>query len=258
VADLLYPPVIGFTRIAFAALGLRFTVEGAEHIPAAGGAVLASNHVSYLDFTFCGLAARPSKRLVRFMAKDEVFRHPVSGPLMRGMKHLPVDRAAGATAYRAAVDALRAGEVVGVFPEGTISRSFAVKDLKAGAVRMAQEAHVPLIPMAVWGGQRVYTKGHPRNYSRGKAITIVVGAPYEVPAGTDPTAATAQLSGHLHRLVAHLQEAYPDRPADEADRWWLPAHLGGTALTLEQAAAVEQASRREQAAERQARRVKRG
>jgi 1-acyl-sn-glycerol-3-phosphate acyltransferase len=247
VADLVYPPVVGLTRIVFAALGIRFTVEGAEHIPAAGGAVLASNHVSYLDFTFCGLAARPSKRLVRFMAKDAVFEHPVSGPLMRGMKHVPVDRTAGASAYRAAVDALRAGEIVGVFPEATISRSFTVKDLKAGAVRMAQQAHVPLIPMAVWGGHRLYTKGHPRDFSRGKAVTIAVGAPYEVPVGADPNAATAELSGHLHQLVRHLQETYPDRPADEADRWWLPAELGGTAPTREQAEELEQAERRERA-----------
>ena len=99
VAEIVYPPVIGLALTMFRALGLRFDVSGAEHIPTSGGAVIASNHVSYLDFIFVGLAARPSRRYVRFMAKDAVFRHRVAGPLMRGMHHIPVDRTAGAASY---------------------------------------------------------------------------------------------------------------------------------------------------------------
>src|SRR5204862_2155362 len=139
----------------FRVLGLRFDISGAEHVPTSGGAVLASNHVSYLDFIFVGLAAHPAKRYVRFMAKEAVFRHRVAGPLMRGMHHIPVDRTAGAGSYKAAVDALRSGEIVGVFPEATISRSFELKDFKAGAARMAAEAGVPLLPTVIWGSQRV-------------------------------------------------------------------------------------------------------
>ena len=66
--DLVYPPVILAARGLFAALGLRFTIEGAHHVPRSGGAVLASNHVSYLDFTFVGYGARDAGRFVRFMA----------------------------------------------------------------------------------------------------------------------------------------------------------------------------------------------
>src|SRR4029450_250445 len=112
----------------------------------------------YLDFTFVGLAAQPSDRLVRVMAKEAVFRHKGAGALMRGMHHIHVDRAAGAAAFDAALNALKAGEIVGVFPEATISRSFLVKDLKSGAARMAQAADVPIVPMALWGAQRVYTE----------------------------------------------------------------------------------------------------
>ena len=90
-------------------------------MPRTGGVVLASNHVSYFDFIFCGYAARPAKRLVRFMAKKVTFDHKVSGPLMRSMHHIPVDRSAGADAMEHAIDSLRSGEVVGVFPEATIS-----------------------------------------------------------------------------------------------------------------------------------------
>lgn len=133
MAELVYPPVIGMARTMFKALDLRFDIKGTENIPQAGGAVLVSNHIGYLDFVFCGLTARPAKRLVRFMAKESVFRHKVSGPLMRAMKHIPVDRAAGMDAYKHALKALRSGEIIGVFPEATISRSFALKNFKSGA-----------------------------------------------------------------------------------------------------------------------------
>ncbi len=146
MADLLYRSVINAARAVFRAQGLRFDLRGTENVPARGGAVMAINHIGYLDFTYAGYAARPAGRLVRFMAKEEVFTHRVSGPLMRGMHHIPVDREAGAGSYRAAVEALRDGEIVGVFPEATISRSFELKDFKAGAVRMAVEAGVPLLP----------------------------------------------------------------------------------------------------------------
>ena len=143
MAERVYPPVIAFARALFRVQGLRIRIEGADNVPRTGGAVMAINHIGYLDFTFAGCAALPAGRLVRFMAKQEVFSHPVSGPLMRGMHHIPVDRAAGAASYRAALQALRAGEIVGVFPEATISRSFELKEFKSGVVRMATAARVP-------------------------------------------------------------------------------------------------------------------
>jgi len=86
MAELVYPPVIGAARLAFRALGLRFRIDGTEHVPAAGGAVLAVNHVSYLDFVFAGLAALPAGRLVRFTAPDG----DVAGALARlGRMPLP-------------------------------------------------------------------------------------------------------------------------------------------------------------------------
>ena len=128
--------------------------------------MLVSNHISYLDFIFDGLAALPQKRLVRFMAKESVFRHKISGPLMRGMKHIPVDRKQGETPTSTRWSRCAPGEIIGVFPEATISQSFTLKSFKSGAARLAQEAGVPLIPMALWGTQRLWTKGHPRNFKR--------------------------------------------------------------------------------------------
>ncbi len=182
MAELVYRPVIGAARTMFKALDLKIDTQGSEHIPKTGGAVLVSNHISYLDFIFTGLGALPQKRLVRFMAKESVFRHKVSGPLMRGMKHIPVDRKQGEEAYAHALRSLRSGEIVGVFPEATISQSFTLKSFKSGAARLAQEAGVPLIPMALWGTQRIWTKGRPRNFKRSHIpVTIRVGEPVEAP-----------------------------------------------------------------------------
>jgi len=236
--ELVYPPVIGLAKTMFRALDLRIEVDGAEHIPTVGGAVLASNHVSYLDFIFCGLAAQPAKRLVRFMAKKAVFDHKISGPLMRGMRHIPVDRDAGAASFREATTALKDGEVVGVFPEATISESFTVKELKSGAVRLARTAKVPLVPIVVWGPHRLWTKGHKKELTkRHVPVLIKVGQAIEMPKGVSPDALTALLKERLSGLLDAVQKAYPDKPAGADDRWWLPAHLGGTA-PLPEAAAV--------------------
>jgi 1-acyl-sn-glycerol-3-phosphate acyltransferase len=252
VAELVYPSVLRVAFGMFRALGIQFTVEGTDLMPKTGGAVLASNHVSYLDFTFCGLTTHPHDRMVRFMAKDSVFKHPLSGPLMRGMHHIPVDRTAGTAAFDTAVAALRAGEIVGVFPEATISRSFMLKDFKTGAARMAAAADVPLIPMATWGGQRIFTKGHRRDLSRGKAVSVAMSEPFRAGPGADPVEVTQELKRRIGVLLAGLQERYPQKPADDADRWWLPADLGGAAPTLEEASAMDA----EEAAERQRRRRK--
>ncbi|SCG59245.1 lysophospholipid acyltransferase family protein [Micromonospora inositola] len=247
--ELVYPPVIAAAKTMFRVLDLRLTVAGGHHVPRTGGAVMASNHVSYLDFIFCGYGAHESRRLVRFMAKHEVFAHKVSGPLMRGMKHIPVNRRAGAGSYNTAVDALRRGEVVGVFPEATISRSFLVKELKNGAARMSQEAGVPLLPVALWGTQRLWTKGRPRTLTRRHTpITILVGEPMDPAAYPDAGTMTAELKGRLSALVDRAQREYPDGPAGADDTWWQPVHLGGTAPTLEEAAELDRRGRRASAA----------
>ncbi|MCY7365559.1 MAG: 1-acyl-sn-glycerol-3-phosphate acyltransferase [Frankiaceae bacterium] len=238
MAEPTYTPVIALARAAFRGLGLTFTISGDEHVPRTGGAVMAINHVGYLDFTFAGLAARPAGRLVRFMAKKEVFDHKVSGPLMRGMKHIPVDRHGAANAsYQLAVDAVRDGEIVGVFPEATISLSFELKEFKTGAARMAMEAGAPILPCVVWGSQRVFTKGRPKDLTRGTPIRIVIGAPFTPAPGSAPVAVTADLKARMQLLLDEARATYPGGPRTPEDTWWIPARMGGTAPTLEQASA---------------------
>jgi 1-acyl-sn-glycerol-3-phosphate acyltransferase len=249
MGDPVYRPIILAARGVFGGLNLQFDIAGLENVPATGGAILAINHTSYLDFALAGIPAdRVGHRLVRFMAKDGIFRHPIAGPLMRGMKHIPVDRDAGSAAFRDAVAALKAGELVGVFPEATMSRSFEVKEIKNGAVRMARAANVPLIPMIVFGGQRVLSYDH-KDFSRGKPICITVGRAVPVPRGSDPDEITVELHERLAALLDETLERYPDKPAGA---WWLPQRWGGSAPTLEEALEIEELKRREKAEKRAA------
>lgn len=249
VADPVYRPIILGARTFFAALGIRFDVVGEENIPRTGGALLAINHTSYLDFALAGMPAHfAGHRLVRFMAKDGIFKHPLAGPLMRGMKHIPVDRDAGSAAFRDAVAVLKAGELVGVFPEATMSRSFEIKEIKNGAVRMARAADVPLIPMIVFGGQRLMSYGH-RDFSRGKPICITVGEPVPVPRGANPDMVAEQLR---QRMIELLDVTIARYPAKSPGAWWMPQRLGGTAPTPGEALEIEERVRIEREARKAA------
>lgn len=252
--DITYPVVIVTAKTLFKALGMRFQTSGTEHIPTTGGAILAANHIGYVDFVFDGLAAQPSNRLVRFMAKKEAFDHAVGGPLMRSFHHIEVDRDAGESSYRKAVEYARSGEIVGIFPEATISRSFEIKDLKTGAVRMAAEAGVPLIPMVTWGTQLLKTKDHESDlWGRGKTIALHVGAPLDV-TGEDPVAETARLRDEMSTLLDRAITEYPLSPEGQ---WWAPARYGGLAPTPEEAARLDAEEKAAKAARRAARQAER-
>jgi len=234
-----YRLVIRLALIVFRLFRFRFDVRGSEHVPVTGGAIICSNHVSYFDFTFLGLGALPRHRLVRFMAKAAVFGHWFAGPFMRAMQHIPVDRKAGAAAFESAVRALKDGQVVGVFPEATISRSFTVKDLKAGAARMAIDAGVPIIPAAVWGGQRLATKGHSVQWRRGVPVTVILGEPLVPETGEKAQQLLRRTRAAMEALLDEAQRSYPDVPAGDDDRWWQPVHLGGTAPRPDEIAALD-------------------
>jgi len=246
--DLTYPPIIVACKTGFRVLGQRIRITGHEHVPREGGVLLAVNHISYVDFIYGGLAANPSGRRVRFMSKRELFDHRLTGPLMRSMHHIEVDRGEGEASLRTAVSYLRSGEAVGIFPEATISRAMELKDFKTGAVRIAAEAGVPIVPVILWGTQRMVTKDHPRDFSRGKTISIDVGEPMR-PRGADPVAETAELRQAMSSM---LDEAISTYPADEqpAGSWWLPRRHGGTAPTLAEAAELDAAEKAERAARR--------
>jgi 1-acyl-sn-glycerol-3-phosphate acyltransferase len=243
--DLSYPPIVVTAKAGFRILGQRFDMTGTDNVPRSGGVLLAYNHIGYVDFVYGGLAAQPSKRLVRFMAKREIFDHPLAGPLMRSLHHISVDRADGIASYDEGIRYLESGEVVGIFPEATISRSLELKEFKTGAARMAAAARVPLVPVVLWGTQRIKTKDHPQDLSRGKTIAISVGEPLH-PTGKRPAADTAELKA---RMATLLDETIRRYPADEQPPgcWWLPASYGGSAPTAEEALALDAQEKRDRA-----------
>ncbi len=227
MADLVYPPVVVAIKLFWKYLGLRFDFKGVQHIPRDGGAILSINHVGYLDFALTGTAALPTGRYVRFMAKKEVFDNKLAGPLMRGMHHISVDRSSGSASFVAALRALRAGEIVGIFPEGTISVSFEIKELKSGAVRLAMAAGVPVIPTIVWGSQRIWTKKVKRNLRREKfPVTVAFGEPLYFDKQSNVEASESLLRETMIAMLYEVQQKYPD--SHQGQRW-APLRLGGSA-----------------------------
>ena len=246
--DITYPPIIVTAKVGFRVLGNRFQMTGTENVPRSGGVLLAFNHIGYVDFIYGGFAAHPSRRLVRFMSKKELFDHRYVGPLMRSLHHIEVDRGAGTRSLEVAQEYLEAGEAVGIFPEGTISRSFELKEFKTGTVRIAAAAGVPVVPVVLWGTQRLKTKDHPQDFSRGRTISITVGEPRHY-TGADPVAETLDLHDAMSSMLDRTILAYP---ADEQPpgSWWLPARYGGSAPTLEEAAELDERERLERARRR--------
>lgn len=249
----IYATAITIGQGLFALLRVRPGTTGLARLPGSGGAVLAITHFGYLDFALVEwMMWRTHRRHIRFLAKKGAFRHPLIGRLLRGMRHISVDMTDGAGAYAQAVTALKQGEVLGVFPEGGVNASFTVRDLKTGAVRMAAEAEVPIIPIAVWGGHRLLTKNHRPSLTEACRVPVrfAIGAPLMVSRHADAAALTLDLHARLQGLVDGLQASYPDQGSG---RWWQPAHLGGTAPTPQQAAIVEAERRRRKDLEAQAR-----
>jgi 1-acyl-sn-glycerol-3-phosphate acyltransferase len=200
--DLAYRSVGWLGTIACRLMRWDVTVSGEQHIPGTGPAVIASNHVGYMDFVFLGLAARRRGRLVRFMAIQSAFDHWLAGPLLRSMHHIPVDRDGDpAAAYRLAVSTLEAGDVIGIHPEGKVTASPLERPAKSGAVRMALLTGAPLIPAAVWGTQRLLAPGSRPKLPRHVPITVRMGSPIDPDPSMTPVELTERLMEQIRGLL---------------------------------------------------------
>jgi len=218
----------------FRVAGVDLTVEGLEHIPVDGPAIVASNHVGYLDFAFVMLAPPRPRREVAFLARGDLFDRPFVGRALSALRQIPVDQHGDpSTAMRAAEERLAAGGLVGLHPEGTINPTFLPMPAKSGAVRLAQRTGAPLIPTAVWGSQRLLTKWRPAGRPpRGVPVRVIYGEPFVPPPGP-ASGSTRELMARITALVtrAIAEESAP------AGSWWVPAAHGGGAPRLEEVAA---------------------
>ncbi|GGC64719.1 1-acyl-sn-glycerol-3-phosphate acyltransferase [Hoyosella rhizosphaerae] len=228
---------VGYALLAIIALlmrsyqGVSMRVDNADRIPRKRGAVLAINHISYVDPVYVALATLRARRRVRFMGKAELWDSFVTRCLATVARGIPVDRKAGASSYFASVEALRSGDLVGIFPEATISQSFELKDFKSGVARMALDAEVPIVPVVVWGTQRIATKGQPKELHRKRRKVVVkVGDPISPMGTVDELLTTVKAS--MNELLHQVQDSYGPHPVGE---YWVPARLGGSAPTLAEA-----------------------
>ncbi len=159
--------------------------SGGEHIPDTGGCVLAVNHITHLDpFTFAHFVYAHG-RLVRFLAKAEVFELPLVGRVARGAKQIPVYREStdASRSFSAAVEAVRQGECVVVYPEGTLTRQPDLWPMtgKTGAARIALASGAPVVPIAQWGAQDILAPYGTRfRLLPRKTIQITAGRPVDL------------------------------------------------------------------------------
>ncbi len=226
-------------RAAIRLLGVDTRWSGIEHLPERGPVLLAATHVSYPDFLLIEQAAVTRRRFVRFMCRHDIWQVPVVGAAMDRMQHVPVDREAPAGAYVTARRLLREGEAVCSFPEAGISYSYTVRSLMRGVASLARETGVPVVPVALWGSQRIYSVGVPDaggqeprpDLTRGRRVDVSFGEPVTVGPTDDLTVWTRELGMLLTDQLEALQRLphHVPQPGERAP--WYPAHLGGHAPT---------------------------
>ena len=232
-------PSSGFRLIAWLAIAFvrlarwRVRTHGLEHVPARGGAVITFSHTSHVDFVVTALDIyRRLGRPVHVLARADLWQRRRFRWIVRLVSAVPVERetrAGRAASLQAAVEVLRGGGLVLVAPEARISTTFEVQPMRTGAVRMAQQAGVPVVPSASWGSHRLVTTGYPCDVRRAWGIPVEVefAPPIEVAATDDAVAVTQRLEDSTRRLLDRLQRSYPDGTPEGA--WWVPARLGGGA-----------------------------
>lgn len=197
----------------------RWRISGAENIPREGAAILAVNHIAFLDPFAAAYVVDNRKRRPRFLAKSELFQDKRIGWLLRGLGQIEVRRgtATAPMALDHALEALRRGEIVVVFPEGTITDDPDLSPMapKTGAARLALQSGAPLLPCAVWGTQNVWPKGYAKNWRPRQEILAAVGAPLDVhgdPESPDTWAETGEkLMSSIGHLLEGLRPQLPDR-----------------------------------------------
>jgi 1-acyl-sn-glycerol-3-phosphate acyltransferase len=199
--------------------------EDLERIPRTGPAIVAANRISYLDPFADGYAVMKAGRRPRFLAKEELFKMPVVGRVIRGAHQIPVKRGSGDPApLISASEALEAGETVVIYPEGTVTKNpdFLPMQGKTGAVRLSLMSGVPITPLATWGGQAVWQKSGRGSLKFGRPIWMKAGEPidfggraHEVGDRDALHEMTDELMSALTALVLDLRSRYPKRWTDE-------------------------------------------
>ncbi len=187
----------------------RFDVQGTEHIPRTGPAILVGNHRSYFDIPAMIQMMRPTGRTGRILAKKELFDVPVVGALATALGGIPVDRATGGNeSFETAAVALEGGELVCLLPQGTIPRGAAFYDPvlkgRTGAARLAAATGAPVIPFGIWGTEEVWPRSSPvprmLNLADPPTVRVRIGPPVEL-RHRQPTTDTRRIMAAISDLL---------------------------------------------------------
>jgi putative phosphoserine phosphatase/1-acylglycerol-3-phosphate O-acyltransferase len=194
----------------------RFDIAGTEHIPSTGPAILCGNHRSYFDPMAMGMALARSGRAARFLGKKEVFDAPVVGTLARAFGGIRVERGTGSDEpLKEAAAALAAGELVALMPQGTIPRGRAFFDpvLKGrwGAARLAQMTGAPVIPLGLWGTERVW----PRSARLPNLMAVLHPPLVPVRVGPPIELSYDDLDADTERIMAAIAALLPDEAREQ-------------------------------------------
>ena len=200
-------------------LWFKWHIEGLENIPRRGPAILAFNHIAYLDPLAIGYVVDRAGRRPRFLTKSELFADRRIGWILRGCGQIEVKRGTRSAplALGRALAALEGGEVVVIFPEGTVTTDPELHPMapKTGVSRLALKSGVPVIPCAIWGTANVWPKGYAHRWRPGQDIVVAVGEPVEVSGDFDSPAdwqvAGRRIMDAISVLVAGLRPIVPDR-----------------------------------------------
>ena len=238
-------------RGALRLVGVDTRWTGIEHVPTSGPVILAATHVSYPDFVMIEQAAVERSRYVRFLCRHDVWNLPLVRTAMDRMRHVPVDREAPAGAYLQARRLLREGEAVGAFPEAGVSWSYTVRSLMPGVASLARETGAPVVPVAIWGSQRLWSVGLPDargrkprpSLRRGRRVDLSFGEPMTHGGGDDLVGFTRRLGALLTEQLEELQRMPHHVPGPGERAPWYPAHLGGHAPTRAEATHLDSVPR---------------
>jgi 1-acyl-sn-glycerol-3-phosphate acyltransferase len=210
-----------FTLRPPVALWFNWRFEGTEHVPAEGPVLVACNHISYFDPLAHALMLIKSGRRPRFLAKSELYDNWVLRHVLEGAKQIPVERGSGSAApVESAKDALREGEAVMIYPEGTVTSKsdFTPMEGRTGVARLTLATDVPILPIAVWGSQAIWQREGARDLRFGRPIWLKAAPPMDFSEfdgrQDDPQAlrtVTDLVMDELTRLVLDLRERYPKR-----------------------------------------------
>lgn len=205
--------------IPWAHLWFRWHIEGLENIPKEGPVIVAFNHIAYLDPLCIGYIVDKAHRRPRFLAKSELFQDKRIAWILRGAGQIEVKRGtrSAPVALDQAFEALEMGEVVVIFPEGTVTTHPDLHSgpVKTGISRLALKSGVPVIPCAIWGTANIWPKGYAHNWKPRQDVVVRIGRPMNLTgdfsSSEDWQTAGRRIMEEISVLVAGLRPLVPDR-----------------------------------------------